>query len=154
MSINTFTFFIGNGRGLATALALGIDGINWAHVLCATQEASVHDNVKQAIVNMKETDSTLIFRKFKNTARVFKNEIALKVQEVEKEGGEFADIHHFVSGKNQELAWTTGDVNAGMVTFGMSGGLVKNVPTCEELVKGVADDARAIISERLAAVLA
>jgi len=145
---------IADGRGLAAALALGAEGINMGTRFVATQEAPVHDNVKQAIVNMKETDSTLIFRKFKNTARVFKNDIALKVQEVEKEGGEFADIHHFVSGKNQELAWTTGDVNAGMVTFGMSGGLVKDVPTCEELVKEIADDAKAIISERLAAVLA
>ncbi len=41
-----------------------------------------------------------------------------------------------------------------MVTFGMSGGLVKNVPTCEELVKEIADEARAVITERLAALLA
>ena len=120
----------------------------------ATQEAPVHDNVKQAIVNMTETDSTLIFRKFKNTARVFKNDIALKVQEIEKEGGEFADIHQYVSGKNQDIAWTTGDINAGMVTFGMSGGLVKSVPSCEELVKEIADEARAVIIEKLAAVVA
>jgi len=41
-----------------------------------------------------------------------------------------------------------------MVTFGMSGGLVKGVPTCEELVKEIANEARAVIIERLAAVVA
>ncbi|NIB42539.1 nitronate monooxygenase [Pseudomaricurvus alkylphenolicus] len=141
-----------DGRGLAAALALGADGVNMGTRFLATQEAPVHDNVKQAIVNMKETDSTLIFRKFKNTARVFKNDVALKVQEIENAGGDFSEIHPYVSGKNQEKAWSTGDVNAGMVTWGMCGGLINEIPTCEEVVTGIAKDAKAIITQKLAAV--
>lgn len=141
-----------DGRGLAAALALGADGVNMGTRFVATQEAPVHENIKQAIVNMKETDSTLIFRKFKNSARVFKNDIALKVQEIEKAGGEFADIHQYVSGKNQEKAWTTGDVNAGMVTWGMCGGLINEIPSCEEVVTKIADDAKTIITEKLASM--
>ena len=141
---------IADGRGLVAALALGADGINMGTRFVATQEAPVHDNIKRAIVNMKETDSALIFRTFKNTARVFKNDIALKVQEIEREGGAFADVHSYVSGKNQEKAWSTGDINAGMLTFGMSGGLVNEIPSCEDLVKGIANDAKAIIKEKLA----
>ena len=143
---------IADGRGLAAALALGCDGINMGTRFLATKEAPAHDNIKQAIVNMKETDTSLLFRKFRNTARVFKNDIAVKVQEIENAGGEFGDIHQYVSGKNQEIAWTTGDVNAGMVTWGMCGGLIKEIPTCEEVVTSIANEAKAIIREKLAAM--
>jgi len=118
----------------------------------ATQEAPVHENIKQAIVGMKETDTSLLFRKFKNTARVFKNDIAVKVQEIESSGGEFGDIHQYVSGKNQEKAWASGEVNAGMVTWGMCGGLIQDIPSCEEVVTSIANDAKAIITEKLAAI--
>lgn len=140
---------IADGRGLVAALALGAEGINMGTRFVATQEAPVHENIKKAIVEMKETDTSLIFRSYRNTARVYTNDVARKVLEVEKAGGEFGEIHEYVSGKNQEKAWSTGDVNAGMITFGMCGGLVNNIPTCKELVDGIVSDAKAIINERL-----
>ncbi|GAB3113087.1 nitronate monooxygenase [Aestuariicella hydrocarbonica] len=140
---------IADGRGLVAAMALGAEGINMGTRFVATQEAPVHENVKQAIVDMKETDTSLIFRSYRNTARVYDNDVAKKVLEVEKAGGEFGEVHEYVSGKNQDKAWTTGDVNAGMVTFGMCGGLVKSIPTCQELVSEIVTDARQIITDRL-----
>src|SRR5450755_4178217 len=41
---------IADGRSLVAALALGAEGINMGTRFIATQEAPVHDNVKQAIV--------------------------------------------------------------------------------------------------------
>jgi len=142
------------GRGMAAALALGADGINMGTRFLATQEAPVHENVKKAIVDMKETDTSLIFRSYRNTARVFKNSVALKVAEIEKAGGDFSEVHGLVSGKMQDIAWTTGDVDAGMVTFGMCGGLVDDIPTCEELVDNIMTETTDIINERLAAMTA
>lgn len=140
---------IADGRGLVAALALGAEGINMGTRFVATQEAPVHENIKKAIVEMKETDTSLIFRTYRNTARVYTNDVARKVLEVEKAGGEFGEIHEYVSGKNQEKAWSTGAVNSGMITFGMCGGLVKDIPTCKELVEGIVSDAKAIINDRL-----
>ena len=59
-----------------------------------------------------------------------------------------------VSGANQEKAWSTGDIEAGMVTVGMCGGLINDVPSCEELVSNIVSDAEQIISERLAPIIA
>jgi len=144
---------IADGRGMAAALALGADGINMGTRFLATKEAPVHDGVKHAIVGMTETDTSLIFRSYKNTARVYKNDIALKVQEAEKRGGDFSEIHELVSGKNQEKAWSTGEVNAGMLTFGMCGGLINDIPSCKDMVKGVIDEATDIIQQRLAGIV-
>ena len=59
-----------------------------------------------------------------------------------------------VSGANQEKAWSTGDIDAVMVTVGMSGGLINDIPSCEELVRNVVGDAERIIAQRLAGMTA
>jgi len=142
-----------DGRGLAAALALGAEGINMGTRFMVTQEAPIHNDIKQRIVEMDETQTSLIFRSFRNTARVYTNSIARKVVEIEKAGGDFGQVHALVSGKNQDVAWTTGDIDAGMVTVGMCGGLIKDIPTCEQLVDNIMSDANQIISERLAAMV-
>jgi NAD(P)H-dependent flavin oxidoreductase YrpB (nitropropane dioxygenase family) len=139
-----------DGRGLAAALALGAEGINMGTRFMVTQEAPIHENIKQRIVEMDETQTSLIFRSFRNTARVYTNKIAIEVAAKEKAGAEFGEIHELVSGKNQDIAWTSGDIDAGMVTVGMCGGLIKDIPTCEELVNNIVTDAEQIINQRLA----
>ncbi|MDB2594655.1 nitronate monooxygenase, partial [Porticoccaceae bacterium] len=128
---------IADGRGLAGALALGADAINMGTRFVATREAPVHEDIKKAIVDMTETDTALIFRTFGNTARVYKNKVATQVLEIERAGGDFSQIHPLVSGKQQEIAWSTGAKDAGMITFGMSGGLIHDVPTCQDLVNTI-----------------
>jgi nitronate monooxygenase len=145
---------IADGRGLAAALALGCEGINMGSRFMVTQEAPIHNDIKQSIVDMNETQTRLIFRSYRNTARVYRNGIADKVAEVEAAGGEFGEVHELVSGKNQDKAWSTGDIEAGMVTVGMSGGLINDIPTCEELVRNIVTDAEQIIKERLAGMVA
>ena len=145
---------IADGRGLAAALSLGCEGINMGTRFLVTQEAPIHEGIKQKVVEMDENQTRLIFRSFRNTARVYKNTVADEVAALEASGAEFGEIHHLVSGANQERAWSTGDIDAGMVTVGMCGGLINDIPTCEELVRNVMRDAEEIISARLAGMLA
>jgi NADH:quinone reductase (non-electrogenic) len=140
---------IADGRGLVAALALGCEGINMGSRFMVTKEAPIHEGIKQKIVEMDENQTRLIFRSYKNTARVYRNTIADEVAEIEAAGGDFAQVHHLVSGANQEKAWSTGDIDAGMVTVGMSGGLINDIPSCEQLVKNIMSDAEQIIDERL-----
>ena len=140
---------IADGAGLAAALALGCDGVNMGTRFIATKEAPVHDNIKNAIVDMDENKTQLILRSFGNTARVYKNSVAVKVSEIEAAGGTFEEVHQLVSGANQEKAWSTGDLDAGMITAGVAGGLVDSVPSCQELIDKIVSDAKQIIRERL-----
>ncbi len=145
---------IADGRGLAAALALGCEGINMGTRFLVTQEAPIHEGIKQKVVEMDENQTRLIFRTYKNTARVYRNGIADEVAAIEASGGEFGQVHHLVSGANQEKAWSTGDIEAGMVTVGMCGGLINDIPSCEELVRNIVSDAEQIISQRLASITA
>ena len=118
------------------------------------QEAPIHEGIKQKVVEMDENQTRLIFRTYKNTARVYRNGIADEVAAIEASGGDFGQVHHLVSGANQEKAWSTGDIEAGMVTVGMCGGLINDIPTCEELVNNIVTDAEEIIRSRLAGIVA
>jgi nitronate monooxygenase len=145
---------IADGRGLVAALALGCEGINMGSRFMVTQEAPIHNAIKQKFVEMDENQTRLIFRSYRNTARVYRNSIADQVGEIEARGGEFAEVHSLVSGANQDKAWQTGDIDAGMVTVGMCGGLINDIPTCRELVQTIVSDAEQIITDRLASVVA
>jgi nitronate monooxygenase len=141
---------IADGRGLAAALALGADGINMGTRFMVTEEADIHHNIKQSIVDMTETQTSLIFRSFRNTARVYTNDVARKVSEIEAAGGDFSEVHGLVSGDKQTEAWQSGNIDAGMVTVGMCGGLIKDIPNCKQLVETLVSDAETIIDQRLA----
>ena len=145
---------IADGRGLVAALALGCEGINMGSRFLVTQEAPIHDAIKQKFVHMDENQTRLIFRSYRNTARVYRNSIADQVAEIEARGGEFAEVHSLVSGGNQDKAWQTGDIDAGMVTVGMCGGLINDIPSCQQLVQTIVSDAEQIVSGRLVSVVA
>lgn len=145
---------IADGRGLAAALVLGCDGVNMGTRFMATKEAPIHQGIKDKIVEMDETQTQVIFRSYRNTARVYRNSISKKVAEIEAAGGGFEEVHAYVSGANQEIAWTTGDIEAGMVTAGLSGAFVRDVPTCQEVIDRIMADAKEIITGRVARMFA
>ncbi len=54
----------------------------------ATTEAPVHDRIKQALVAARETDTRLMFRTLRNSARVLANATSEEVLRLERrEGG-------------------------------------------------------------------
>lgn len=144
----------GDGRGLAAALALGADGINMGTRFTATVEAPIHQAFKDAMVANDERSTDLIFRTFRNTARVAKNEISQAVVAAEREGKDFAAVADLVKGVRGREGLTTGDTNHGVWSAGMIQGLIHDIPTCEVLVSRIVSDAESIIRQRLAGMLA
>lgn len=142
---------LADGRGLVAALALGAEGINMGTRFCATQEAPIHDNIKQLIVDNDERATHLIFRKFKNTGRVAKTSVSDKVVEISnRPDSEFTDIQPYVSGAKGRQALETGDLDAGLVWASQVQGIINDVPTCEQLIQTIMKDAETIIAQRLA----
>ena len=142
---------LADGRGLVAALALGAEGINMGTRFCATQEAPIHDNIKQLILSNDERATHLIFRKFKNTGRVAKTVISDKVVEISnRPDSVFEDIQPYVSGAKGRLALETGDLEAGLVWASQVQGIIHDIPTCDQLLKNIMADAESIIKQRLA----
>ena len=143
----------GDGRGLVAALALGADGINMGTRFVATREAPVHEAAKQAMVDGCELDTTLMLRSLRNTARVLTNATSQKVIEIESQPGEtdIADLIPYVAGANtRDKVWGEGDMEAGIVAAGQVMGLIRDIPTVQELIDRIIGDAGAIVAGRLA----
>ena len=147
---------IGTGSQLAAALALGAEGINMGSRFVATAEAPVHENMKQAMVEADERQTTLMFRSLGNTCRVFKNDISTAVVEIEAQPGDtdFADLQLLVAGvRGRERCIEGGEIDDGIWTVGQVIGLIDDIPTCEELLERMVSEARSIFSERIAGML-
>lgn len=143
----------GDGRGLVAALALGAEGINMGTRFCATREAPIHDGIKQAIVANDERATELLFRSYRNTARVARNGVAQEAVRIEREGRPFEDIAHLVKGARGREGLLSGDPEHGIWTAGMVQGLIHDVPSVNELVTRIMNEAQGIIAARLAGMI-
>lgn len=143
-----------DARGLVAALALGADGINMGTRFLCTQEAPVHESVKQKIVASDERATDLILRTMRNTARVAQNKVSRTVVEIERGGGTFEDVRDLVRGVRGREVYEIGDLDSGIWSAGMVQGLIDDVPTVADLVHRIMTDASALIESRLRASLA
>ena len=143
----------GDGRGLAAALALGADGINMGTRFTATVEAPIHQAFKDAMVATDERGTDLIFRTFRNTARVARNEVSQAVMEAEREGKDFSAVADLVKGVRGREGLQSGDTQHGIWSAGMIQGLIHDIPTCHDLVTRIVADAEQIIRQRLTGML-
>ena len=143
-----------DGRGLVAALALGADGMNMGTRFVATREAPVHENLKQALVRRSETETRLIMRSLRNTERVLHNRAAEKVLEIESRGDtRIQDLIPYVSGLAGREMLEAGDVEKATMAAGQCIGLIRDIPTCRELLDRIMAEAEQIIKTRLAGML-
>jgi len=144
-----------DGRGLVAALGLGADGMNMGTRFVATREAPVHRNVKQTLVDHGELDTKLIMRTLRNTERVINNPVVEKVLEIEDREGEtkIEDLIPYVSGLVGKKMLEDGEMEKGIMSAGQSMGIVRDIPTCKELLDRIMDEAEAMIKEKFTQVI-
>ena len=143
-----------DARSLVASLAMGAEGMNMGTRFIATQEAPVHENVKQALVAASELDTRLIMRPLRNTERVLNNAAVEKLLEKEKALGpklEFNDIAEELVGVYPRVM-QKGDLDAGGWSCGMVAGLVHDIPTVKELIDRIMREADELIHQRLASL--
>jgi NAD(P)H-dependent flavin oxidoreductase YrpB (nitropropane dioxygenase family) len=141
--------------GMVAALALGADAVNMGTRFVATVESPVHENVKDQIVANDERSTALVFRKFRNTARVARNSVSEQIRQIEAlPDSTFDNIAHLASGeRGRSRVLVEGDVEDGMWWAGMAQGLIDDVPTCKALIDRLVYEAAALIEGRLAGMI-
>ena len=135
-----------DGRSLMASIAMGAAGMNMGTRFIATKEAPVHDNVKAAIVAASELDTRLVMRPLRNTERVLTNDAVERLLEKEKRLGDdlkFEDIIEEVAGVYPRIMME-GDMDAGAWSCGMVAGLIDDIPTCQELIDRIMNEAEEI----------
>ena len=140
-----------DARSLVASLAMGAEGMNMGTRFIATKEAPVHENVKQSILAASELDTRLVMRPLRNTERVLTNSGVERLLEKEKTLGahiKFEDIAEEGGGVYPRIM-EEGEMEAGAWSCGMVAGLVYDIPTVQELVDRIMQEADSLIARRL-----
>lgn len=141
---------IADGRGLAASLALGASGVMMASRFVATKECEVHDNIKQELVRRQEFETVIYGKSIGLQGRGLNTKILQEVLAIEERGGSFDELIPLLAGQKVKEAWETGKVDYAPLMVGQSIGLIKDVPTCAELLEGMAKEARECARKALA----
>ncbi|WP_342600519.1 nitronate monooxygenase family protein [Psychrobacillus sp. FSL H8-0483] len=133
---------IADGRGWMAAHALGAEGIEMGTRFIATKEC-VHasEAYKNALLSSEETDTTVIKRTIGAPARAIKNSWTETILRIEKEKSTYDTLKDFVSGEANKQFIYEGNIDKGFGWAGQSVGLIKDVPSTEELIKRMVSEA-------------
>jgi len=139
---------VANGRGFLGALAMGAEAVLMGTAFFATQEAPVHPNIKQKVVQAEETDTSLIMSSIKNPIRCVNNKLVADVLAVEARGTTLAEILGLVAGGKGKLAYQSGDPDTAPIACGQVAGLINEVKPVARLVEDIITEAGQLL-ERL-----
>jgi len=119
---------IADGRQVAAVFCLGAEAVQIGTLFAATVESSAHENYKRKIVEAKDNDTVLSFRKVA-LMRMLKNEFALKSVQAEINGLSKEEMISFLDKKREMKGIFEGDEIEGAMEAGQSSGLVKEIFT-------------------------
>src|SRR5205823_13263096 len=90
------------------------------------------------------SDTRLMFHTMYNTTRVLRNAISEEVVATERRPGgcTFEEISHLVIGTRGRDAFSSGEVDGGVVAAGQVIGLINDIPSCAELIERMVAECR------------
>ncbi|OAT86203.1 2-nitropropane dioxygenase [Bacillus sp. MKU004] len=137
---------IGDGRGLASMLALGASGVQMGTRLIATKEAPFHENYKTALLDAKDDSTVIVGRSVGKVRRVMKVPYSAELLQKEKEGVPAEEFGRLTSEDFHRIGALEGKLDRGFINGGQISGLVSDIPTVKELIEKMMRDAEGIFT--------
>ncbi|OIU70303.1 NAD(P)H-dependent flavin oxidoreductase [Rossellomorea aquimaris] len=137
---------IGDGRGLASMLALGASGVQMGTRLIATKEAPFHENYKTALLNAKDDSTVIVGRSVGKVRRVLKAPYSAELLQKEKEGVPAEEFGRLTSEDFHRIGALEGKLDRGFINGGQISGLVSDIPAVKELIEKMMRDAEGIFT--------
>ena len=160
-----------DGRGLAAALVLGADGISMGTRLMLTQECEMHQKAKEISLKATAEDTICSEKIDGLPGRWLKNPAAIKMAggkpsllqafssalnikrminvpffklflEGLKQRGVQDLARQALSLKGLKVAIDNGDLETGVLPIGQTIGLIKDIPTCKEVIERTVSEAQ------------
>lgn len=136
---------IGDGRGLAAALALGAEGVQMGTRFVATKECLAHPDYKKAIVDAAD-NSTVITGRGLMMFRGLLNELTRDLVQKERAGAPDEERSVKMFSKLSEAALLGGDVEKGQAAAGAIAGLVHEEIGAGEVVRRMVSEYDRIVA--------
>ncbi|MCB2361948.1 enoyl-[acyl-carrier-protein] reductase FabK [Clostridium estertheticum] len=125
---------IGDGRGVAAAFMLGVQGVQVGTRFLVANECTIHENYKKKILAAKDIDSVVTGRSTGHPIRVLKNKLSRQFQKLEKENASVKALEELGRGCLPKAA-KEGDIDMGSVMAGQIAGLIKKEQCCKEIIE-------------------
>ena len=130
-----------DGRGLVALLALGAQGVIMGTAFLVSEECPIHLNLKQALLAATEFDTMIVMRSIGNSHRVWINEAAKKVADLDVQNAGLEEIIQAASGIKARKMYQEGDISAGIISCGQGVGLVKKVRPMRVIIEEIMQQA-------------
>jgi enoyl-[acyl-carrier protein] reductase II len=127
---------IATGESILSAMILGADAVQMGTRFLMTKESSAHQNFKDLILK-SNSNSTKLQMKNLIPVRLLKNKFADEIDEIERQflGDEQKlKLEEHLGHGRAKNGMLLGDIVDGELEVGEISGLIKDIPSCEELM--------------------
>lgn len=136
---------IGDGRGIAAALALGAVGVQMGTRFICAEECTVHKNYKEAVIKARDRDTVLTGFKG-HYVRVLKNKLTRVYDELVARNAPEEEFQKLGVGKLR-LSAVEGDVEGGTIMAGQVAAMVKKIQPAQEIIKELVIEAEEVLTK-------
>jgi enoyl-[acyl-carrier protein] reductase II len=130
-----------DGRGLAAALVMGAAGVQMGTRFLVSEECTVHQNMKEKILEAMDTDSIVTGQSLGHAVRGLKNKFSQNFVALEHEHAPEEQLIKLATGSNK-LAAVDGDIENGMMQAGQSLLPLKKIEPVGKIVETIIKQAQ------------
>lgn len=123
-----------DGRTMYAALAAGLDGVMVGTRFLMAEECEIGPNLRQFVIDSKETDTVLTQMSIRNALRSIKTQGALNIIEFEKTNPTFDELFPLIRGKVTKAAFDADDPQAAQIAMGQVLGRIHDVKPAKEII--------------------
>ena len=135
---------IGDGRGLAAALALGAQGVQMGTRFVCIDECIAHPRYKEKILKARDRSTVVTGQATGYAMRCLQNRLTRQFVALEKAGASKEELGLLGKGKVYQ-GLIEGDVDEGSLLSGQIAGLIKEIKPVKAIIEGIVAEAEAII---------
>ena len=136
---------IGDGRGLASVLALGAQGVQMGTRFVCSDECIAHPRYKQKILEARDRSTVVTGQATGYPLRSLRNELTEQFLAIEQGGASKEDLELFGSGR-MHLGLIDGDIEEGSLLAGQIAGLIKEIKPVRAIIAEIIAEAEAAIA--------
>ncbi|MCL5257005.1 MAG: enoyl-[acyl-carrier-protein] reductase FabK [Chloroflexi bacterium] len=136
---------IGDGRGMAAALALGAVGVQVGTRFICSEECIAHISVKHKILQASDRSTVVTGHSIGHPVRALKNQFTRAFDQMEHRGLPAHEIEAFGTGR-MRLGLIDGDVENGSLMAGQIAGLVSEIKPVKQIIEEMMSKAEAVVS--------
>ncbi len=138
---------IATGRAMLAAMNLGADAVQIGSRFVASQEASAHNNFKQAVISAQEGDTLLTLKEI-TPVRLLKNEFSESIKNAYESCASKDELKALLGRGRAKKGMFEGDLANGELEIGQVSALLDTILPAEEIIAEILSEFKEALKEQ------